>query len=234
MAGNRVLILDTHEHPSKWEGLDRMDTPQKVNAAISALFSLLNKNVEDLRTGQATEDNFERITVITDEWTEIVSENDIARQFIAKMVRQSRKYGISLIFATQTNLASDLGLDGRYKTINGFLQLRLAKDSSGRYLAFAHTSTEKLGEFIVPYLPLPQLTASVEYVPTKLDDILTGEIIEAESSEVILTPKQQAILDLWDNGNQDDKAIAREVYNSDGGKQVELVRKILARFSRTP
>ena len=225
LSGQRVLILDTHEHPAKWQGLDRMDTPQKVNAAITALFALLNKNVEDLRTGQATEDSFEKITIITDEWTEIVSENDTAKQFIATMVRQSRKYGISLVFATQTNLASDLGLDGRYKTINGFLQLRLAKNSSGTYLAFAHTSTEKLGEFIVPSpLPLPQLTASNDYMPTRLDDILVNTEITQ------LSEQESKVAQMLASG-ESRSAIARELFGYAGGNQLAQVDKIIAKIS---
>jgi hypothetical protein len=169
MQGHRVLILDSSEHPSKWEDLDRMETKERIDKAIKGLFRILDKNIEALRTGQAIEENFEQISVVTDEWTEIVAENEIAKEFINKMVRQSFKYGIHLIFATQTNLAADLGLDGRYRTINGFLQLEIKKRPDNTRIAHAAIANEKLGEFEVPKPPpLPELLPT-DYVPPSLD-----------------------------------------------------------------
>jgi hypothetical protein len=226
LQGHNVLVLDTREHPAKWQGLERMDTPAKVDKAIAVLFQILNKNVEALRTGQATEADFEKISVVTDEWTEIVAENDTAKEFIATMVRQSRKYGIHLIFATQTNLAADLGLDGRYKTINGFLQLELKKRPDGAHIANAVVANEKLGEVIVPAPPpTPELLPTADYIAPALDDALAADDDEMPNEF------EQQVLELYDLG-ESISAIAATVYGNKGGSQSRKIKAILEKFGR--
>lgn len=178
MMGHQVIVLDRCEHPAKWEGLERMDTDGKINRTIRVLFAILEQNVEALRTGQAVESDFKQITVITDEWTEIVAENEIARLFIRKMVRLSRKYGIYLVFATQTDLATDLGLDGSYKTINGFLRLEIKQINDNQRIAAAKVGlNQKLGEFAVPMPPPVPAMVSTGYRAPDLS-IEPVEIIE--------------------------------------------------------
>lgn len=216
LQGHQVLVLDSREHPVKWVGLDRMETEGKINKAILGLFNILRQNVEALRTGRAIEDDFTKITVITDEWTEIVTDNDIARQFISEMVRQSRKYGISLAFATQTNLASDLGLDGRYKTISGFLQLHLQKRPDNVYVALASTGNQKLGEFVVPEPPIVPHLLPTGYVAPSL-----------ESVKVEPTDEEQKVLDML-AGGESYRFISYEMWKQTGrfyNQRIEAIAK---------
>ncbi|MCL4300558.1 MAG: hypothetical protein KJ077_32780 [Anaerolineae bacterium] len=228
LQGHRVLILDSREHPAKWQGLDRMETPEKISRVISVLFRILNHNVEALRTGQATENDFEKITIVTDEWTEIVAENDTARTFIATMVRQSRKYGIHLVFATQTNLAADIGLNGRYKAINGFLQLELKKRPDGSRIAIAVVANQKLGEFAVPTPPpLPELLPA-GYIAPSLD----MEIVEAETEiEPEPTEEEQLILDMATAG-ESYRDISQVIWGKGKYGQFynQKIQEVLAKF----
>ncbi|MBE7553120.1 MAG: hypothetical protein HS126_18765 [Anaerolineales bacterium] len=229
LQGHRVLILDSREHPIKWQGLDRMETPEKIGRAIHILFRILNQNVEALRTGQATESDFEKITIVTDEWTEIVAENDTAKAFIATMVRQSRKYGIHLVFATQTNLSADLGLDGRYKIINGFLQLELKKRPDGTHVAAAVVANQKLGEFSVPIPPpLPQMPPTAGYISPSLD--LMDEVSESEAASV-LERKEVDFIRLVKEGATKSEA-CWQVYKRDfGGTLAQKLNRLLASSS---
>lgn len=230
LQGHKVLVLDSREHPSKWQGLDRMDTPEKIDRAIHVLFQILNQNVEALRTGRATEADFEKITVITDEWTEIVAENDTARAFIAVMVRQSRKYGIHLAFATQTNLAADLGLDGRYRTINGFLQLELKKRPDKSHVAAAVVANQKLGEFPLPAPPPePEQPRVAGYIAPSLDLAVDAQ---AEGAPEPIEDPQAKFIRLVGEGLTKSEACWQAYERSFGGTLAQTLNRALASSSR--
>lgn len=220
LQGHQVLVLDSREHPAKWTGLERMETEGKINRSIEILFKILRQNVEALREGKAVETDFKQITVITDEWTEIVAENEIARQFISEMVRQSRKYGIYLVFATQTDLAMDLGLDGRYKTINGFLRLELKKLNEN-YVAAAKVGLgQKLGEFPVPIPPPVPMIAPTGYLAPGLE---TTRPDSPNSDE-------QTILDLLAQ-DKSYRQISQEMWGGVGSWYNQKIKAIAQKYS---
>jgi hypothetical protein len=52
------------------------------------------------------------------------------------------------------------------------------------------------------------------------------------SSDQQPTPKQAQILELWDRGLTDKKALSQQVYGRVGGMQYRLIEETLARFGR--
>ena len=192
LQGHQVLILDSTEHPSRWQNLTRIRNRQKQNEAIEKLFSIYHQNEEALSSGKAVETDFKQITIISDEWTDIVAENNLAKQFIREQIRKVRKFGLHLVFATQTDLASDLGLDGAYKTTSSFLKIEVKKLADEKRIAIARIGYQQLGEFEVPIPPpLPQLL-STGYVAPTLETV--------KLSEVTLTDGEKEIINLIDSG----------------------------------
>jgi hypothetical protein len=190
--GHQVLILDSTEHPAKWESLTRIRNRDKQNEAIEKLFSIYHQNEEALSSGRATEQDFKQITVLSDEWTDIVFENELAKNFIREQVRKVRKFGIHLIFATQTDLASDLGLEGAYKTTNSFLKIEAKKMPDGKHLAIAKVGFTRLGEFDIPLPPpLPELLPTGYVAPT----LETTKIIKPAIPEF-----DQQVIDMFLDG----------------------------------
>ncbi len=219
--GHQVLILDSTEHPAKWQGLTRIRNRDKQNEAIEKLFSIYHQNEEALSSGRAIEQDFKQITVLSDEWTDIVFENELAKNFIREQVRKVRKFGIHLIFATQTDLASDLGLEGAYKTTNSFLKVEAKKLPDGKHLAIAKVGFTRLGEFDIPLPPpLPELLPTGYVAPT----LETAKIIKPPIPEF-----DQQVIDMYIEGLNISE-ISKEVYGSVGGNQNKQIKVILAKY----
>lgn len=178
--GFRVIVLDSRSHPSHWDGFERYETEEQINRMIIRLHQVLRANIEALRQGHATEADFEnsKVVVITDEWGRIVEECEGAPKFIEIMAKESRKYGIYLIFSTQTNQASELGLDNRYKTMNCFLQLEIQNRQDGRYVK-VKKGTSHLGEYEVPFVNVPKQLPT-GYIPPALEIDNTPKFTEQE------------------------------------------------------
>lgn len=219
--GHQILILDSTEHPTKWEGLTRIKKRELQNEAIEKLFSIYRQNEDALSSGRATENEFKQITVLSDEWTDIVFENELARQFIREQVRKVRKFGLHLVFATQTDLASDLGLDGAYKTTTSFLKVETKKLPDGKHMAIVRIGRTILGEFEMPLPPpLPELLPTGYAAPT----LETVKVIKSPIPEF-----DQQVIDMYIEGLNISE-ISKEVYGSVGGNQNKQIKVILAKY----
>lgn len=221
MQGHQVLVLDSTEHPAKWRNLTRIRDRVRQNEAIAKLFAIYKQNEAALSSGQAIENDFIQITVLSDEWTDIALDNDLAKQFIREQVRKVRKFGIHLVFATQTDLASDLGLDGAYKTTNSFLKLELKKLPDGQYVAVAKIGYQALGEFPVPAPPpLPEMP-STGYVAPSLE---TAKPIEIEPTE-----EELLVLSMLASGASH-RQISREVWGGIGSFYNQKINAIAQKY----
>jgi hypothetical protein len=227
-SGHKVFILDSNDHPAEWTGLTRIKDAAEQDDFIARALAVHRINCEALADGRAIESDFEQCTILSNEWTDIVRRTEAAALFIDEMSRKARKSGFHCAFATQTKLAADLGLDGRYQVIRNFLQLELLQSPDGVYTARAFADGRFIVELIVPAPPPKPAMLSRGYTPPSLD-----EIVEVLATEPGATEKQQAILEAYDNGMQDYRTIAKNVYGETGGRQLELVKKTLVRFGRT-
>lgn len=219
--GHQVLVLDSTEHPAQWKDLTRIRKREKQNEVIGKLFSIYKMNEEALSTGKAIESDFKQITILSDEWTDIVEENELAKRFIREQIRKVRKFGLHLVFATQTDLAEDLGLSGAYKTTTSFLKLELKKLPEGRYVAIARVGYKQLGEFDVPAPPpLPELPKT-DYIAPTLESV---KVIKPKPS-----PYEQRIIDLYNSGIAITR-IGEIISGTAGGNQSDKVKTVLHRW----
>ena len=226
-AGHQVVVLDSSEHPARWEGLERVASLPSQVETITRLFAIHERNGEALATGQAIESDFRQITVISEEWTDIIRElerqgNDIARRFIDEMARKARKTGIHCVFTTQTNLAADLGLDGRYRVIRNFLQLEMTNHPERGFICNAVVGGFKLGEWSVPAPPPTPPMLSSGYVAPTLESVPEPEIIQP-------TLHEQKIMNLYDADNSFNE-IARQIFGKTGGNQTKEIKAILSKY----
>lgn len=177
-AGHEVYVLDSSEHPARWAGLTRIQDAREQDEMIAKFLSLHRLNSQALGQGQAIESDFNQITILSDEWTDIVRRTEEARVFIDEMSRKSRKSGVHCGFSTQTKLAADLGLDGRYQVIRNFLQVEVVRSPDGIYMARAVYGGSKIGEFIVPAPPPEPVMLSSGYTPPALAEVRIDEVIQ--------------------------------------------------------
>lgn len=226
-AGHQVVVLDSSEHPARWSGLERVaNLPAQVET-IARLFAIHERNGQALADGRAIESDFQQITVISEEWTDIIraldrQDNDIARRFIDEMARKARKTGIHCVFTTQTNLAADLGLDGRYRVIRNFLQLEMTNHPERGFICNAVIGGFKLGEWQVPAPPPLPPMLSQGYVAPTLGSVPDPEIIQPSLHE-------QKIMNLYDADNSFNE-IARQVFGKAGGNQTKEIKTILSKY----
>lgn len=226
-SGHQVVVLDSSEHPARWAGLERVASLSSQVETITRLFRIHERNSEALASGQAIESDFQQITVISEEWTDIIREldrqgNDIARRFIDEMARKARKTGIHCVFTTQTNLAADLGLDGRYRVIRNFLQLEMTNHPERSFICNAVIGGFKLGEWQVPAPPPTPPMLSQGYVAPSLESLPEPEIMRPSLHE-------QKIMDLYDANNSFNE-IARQVFGKSGGNQTKEIKAILSKY----
>lgn len=226
-GGHKVFVLDSNDHPAEWIGLTRIKDEREQDEFINRALSVHRLNSEALADGRAIEADFEQITILSNEWTDIVKRTEAAAIFIDEMSRKSRKSGFHCGFSTQTKLAADLGLDGRYQVVRNFLQVELLQTPDGIHTAKCYADNRFVVEVTVPTPPPKPAALSSGYLPPDID------IVDAVAIEAKTTEKQQAILNNYDNGLTDEREIARIVYGEPGGKQVELVKKTLAKYQRT-
>lgn len=225
-AGHQVVVLDSSEHPARWAGLERVASLPAQVETITRLFAIHERNGQALATGAAIEADFQQITVISEEWTDIIRAldqqgKDIARRFIDEMARKARKTGIHCVFTTQTNLAADLGLDGRYRVIRNFLQLEMTNHPDKGFICNAVIGGYKLGEFPVP--PPPPM-------PPMLSQGYQAPSLESVEPEIIQPTKQeQEIMDLFEDGKSYNQ-IARKVYGNVGGEQNKRIKTVLSKY----
>lgn len=217
--GHQVLVLDSTEHPSKWEGLTRIRNRQNQNEAIARLFGIYKQNEEALSTGRAIESDFVQITVISDEWTDIVLDNDLARQFIREQTRKVRKFGLHLVFATQTDLASDLGLDGAYKTTTSFLKVEVKISPDNRRMAIARVGYQQLGIFDLPMPPpLPELVPTGYLAP------------RLETAKPYIPDEARQVIEMF-NGGASYREITGKMWGQVGTFYNNRIDQILKKYS---
>jgi ABC-type glutathione transport system ATPase component len=89
VQGHDVIVLDSKEHPAKWTGLIRIRESQKIEATIQKVIAIYQANSDALSSGQAIEDEFTQITIVSDEWTSIIKESELAQQFTDEMTREA-------------------------------------------------------------------------------------------------------------------------------------------------
>ena len=225
--GHQVYVLDSNDHPAMWDGLERIMDTQEQDDFIARALAVHKVNSEALAAGRAIESDFKQITILSNEWTDIVRRTDTAAQFIDEMSRKSRKSGFHCVFATQTKLATDLGLDGRYQVIRNFVQIELIKNPSGLFMARAVYGGNKLGEFSVPVPPAKPAMLSSGYTPPSIKEVSPDFILDKKTSD-----KDIRIIEMIQAGATDSE-IAQECFGKPNlvGGNFYKVKELRQRFT---
>lgn len=182
-AGHQVFVLDSNDHPAEWTGLTRIKDEQEQDSFIANALELHRLNSTALADGRAIEGDFEQITILSNEWTDIVRRTESAATFIDEMSRKSRKSGFHCGFSTQTKLAADLGLDGRYQVVRNFLQVELLVSTDGRHTARCIADGRVIAELDIPAPPPRPIMLSSGYTPPSITQVRVGEVIPTRTKD---------------------------------------------------
>jgi hypothetical protein len=216
---SKVIVIDPHAYPEKWPNCVVVGTGRnylEIGKALDALVRLMTKRYEEIGKGTVAEQAHPRITILIDEWRAIVYNVKNASEAIKALLTESRKAAFSVFVATHSDRAKPLGLEGEYDLKDGFAIVRLSV-INGQRLATLDTGN---GE--VPAI-LPGVHPSQRPQVIDADDFIN---LEADP-----TPGEAQILALYTSGASFNE-IARQVYGHTGGKQVNQIKEVIAKFNQ--
>ncbi len=216
---SKVVVIDPHGWPGKWGGCYVIGTGRNyhdIGLALAALVQIMTRRYDEIGRGVVREGQHPGITILIDEWRAIVQQlGKPASEAIKSLLTESRKAAFSVFVASHSDRARPLGLEGEYDLKDGFALVRLLLVEGQRQ------ATLNLGDGDQPAaLPGPF--------------VLPAESEAGPPLELDLTPKptsQEAqILALHQAGHSLSE-IARQVYGSKGGKQINQIKEVLERFN---
>ncbi len=214
---SKVVVLDPHAWPGKWAGCYVIGTGRnydEINRALAGLVQIMTKRYDEIGRGLIREGYHPRITILIDEWRAIVQQlGKPASEAIKSLLTESRKAAFSVFVASHSDRAKPLGLEGEYDLKDGFAIVRLSIENGQRI------ATLDTGNGEVPVRLPGEFTASVSNPQSQ------SAIIPASNS-----PKEKKIMSMFEAGASYNQ-IAREVYGSVGGKQTELIKRIITQNS---
>lgn len=218
LVTSKVVVIDPHAYPDKWQGAMVIGTGRnypEIERALIALVQLMTKRYDDIGKGAVSEGNHPRLTILIDEWRAIVQNVKSAGEAIKALLTESRKAAMTVFVATHSDRAKPLGLEGEYDLKDGFAVIRLAVVNGQRQATLDTGSGEV--PVILPgpfHNPLPQDSDSLIDLDLKVEPTVT----------------EATILHLHEQGESYNE-IARQVYGSTGGKQTELIKRIIDKFN---
>ncbi len=221
LQSSKVIVIDPHAYPDKWPGCVVVGTGRnylEIDRALEALVRLMTKRYDEIGKGVVAEQGHTRITILIDEWRAIVYNVKGASEAIKALLTESRKAAFSVFVASHSDRAKPLGLEGEYDLKDGFAVVRLSMINGQRQATLDTGNGEVLAMLPGPY-------------PTRKSTILDPNGVTVDLNPQPSRTEAQ-ILSLHAQGASYNE-IARQVYGHTGGKQTQLIKDVLAKFSHT-
>ena len=215
-----VLILDSHNTPSKWASHYRVigngRDYEAIQQELEKLVQLMDARYKELASGKVGERRHDLITVISDEWTTLSKNLKNLDALLLPLLTESRKVGIDFILATHSETAQSLGIKGMYDLKDNFDSILRLKNIKGERLVDVDdgldlTTYHHPGSF-------SQLLKSNSN--NKLDSILDKNLM-----------KEQGIVDTYEqlkaSGEFTWNKFTLAIYNKKGGHYVNQLKAVL-------
>ena len=215
MQDSRVVVIDPHAYPDKWPGCQVVGAGRDyatIDQALTGLIELMTTRYDEIGRGLVPEMGHERVTVVIDEWRAIAYNVKGGGDCIKTLLTESRKAAFSVFVGTHSERVRALGLEGEGDLKDGFLMVRLTVEGGERRVTVDYGDGQQPATLPGPFAPEPALP------PTR-------PVLELTPPEP--DPTETQIRELSAQGLSV-SAIAREVFNGDGGNQLKKVRAILA------
>lgn len=192
-------------------------------AAVGRGITLIRRIVEARHGGGKSHKEHKILPVFFDDWTPIVDAVSNARALVLEATTLYASVNILLYFILHSDTANAWGVDRKGAALkDNFVKLfivpqydaqgLIVRDRTRGYIRFAGEDVDRPARlFAAPPLVLGQ--ASVYTPPIKMDP----------------NEQEQRILDLHAGGASYNE-ICRQVYGGAGGKQIQLVKEILAKY----
>ncbi len=206
-----ILVLDPHAYPEKYSsgckviGVGR-DYPA-IDIALQGLIGLMTARYAEIGRGEVAEMAHPPLTIVVDEWRAIVHNlGKPAGGYIATLLTESRKAAFSLFVGTHSERAAPLGIKGEADLKEGFTVVRLGW-ADGQRQATVNLNGSGLQVATLPgafsddaksIISLPVAHSSQAYVAKQM---------HGEGASL--------------------RAIARELFDGDGGNQLKQVKDLL-------
>jgi DNA segregation ATPase FtsK/SpoIIIE-like protein len=176
------------------------------------------------------------VIVAVDEASALLADRDIG-QVLKKQAWELRKFGVYQMLALTSAKGTVIDTDHRQQ-FSSKVQLHANDKSQARLLLDAVEALDfPPGRAVVDVPGLSPAVVQTPYIPKReLRSLLkpAGQVPPPVFEPEVTKPtdKQQATLNIWDRGERSASAIASQVYNDAGGRQIELVNKTLRKFGR--
>lgn len=177
------------------------------------------------------------IIVAVDEAASLLADKEIGAA-LKKQAWELRKFGVFQMLALTSVKGTVIDTDHRHQ-FSSKVQLHANDKGQARLLLDAIEAINfPPGRAVIDLPGLPPTVVQTPYIHKReLRDLLRpASQLPAPPREWVIEPdeptdKQQAVLDLWDAGELNERLIAGVVYGP-GGRQEELVRRTLEKFCR--
>lgn len=248
------VLVDQQDHGlSAFKGCDRLRYPllrqpddilsalhevhEEATRYRSALFA--RHDADDLADYNRRADHYlPPIVVVVDEAASTLANKEISAA-LKKQAWELRKFGVYQFLLLTSAKGTTIDTDHRQQFASK-VQLHANEKSQARMLMDSAEDATKFppGRAIIDLPGLPQTLVQTPYIDKRELRFLLRPANTPPQQPPAWEPepdsptgKQRAVLDLWDDGERDEGAIARLVYG-DGGRQVNLVRTTLEKFGR--
>lgn len=213
-----IVVIDPHSSPNKWPKSARVvgagSNHPEIETTLDNLIGVMVQRYKEISAGLVREGEHPKLTIIIDEWMSIAYQCQNAQDVMVRLLTESRKAAMSVIIGSHSERVKSLGLDGKGDLRDGFLFVRLWLESTGERRA-----TYDYGRGERPCV-----------LPGKFANVTEGPVIEIEAiTEAKPTEQEQKVLDLKATGASYNE-ICRQIYGTAGGKQIQLVKDILAKY----
>lgn len=216
-----VVVIDPHDDTNTWPGNAQVigggQDYDEIERALVALVGQVRERYQVRSVGQVEE--FDPLTVIVDEWREIVKNTKTAADNIKTVLTGGRKVGTCCIVASHSDRARPLGIEGESDLRDGFVLVHLRGNSQVGFSATLDTGDGEQPVILPgPYTPgvaAPERPALINTARVRLP----------------MSGQEQEILRLHQAGHSVSR-IGKEVYGSRGGWQSDRVREVLQKFKK--
>ncbi|RMF03624.1 MAG: hypothetical protein D6768_05435, partial [Chloroflexi bacterium] len=216
---SKVVVIDPHAYPDKWAGCYVIGTGRnygEISLALIALVQIMTKRYDEIGRGVIHEGNHPRLTILIDEWRAIVHQlGKPASEAIKALLTESRKAAFSVFVASHSDRAKPLGLEGEYDLKDGFAVVRLVITDGQRQATIDTGSGEQPARLPGPFA------------------VGGPAVVSQPDFDLDLTPQptdQEAQILTLHRAGESYSAIARQVFGSKGGKQVQIIKQVIKRF----
>lgn len=201
----KVLVIDPHSSPDKWNGCQVVGMGRKhdeIESVLSILIDLMTERYEEIAEGKVREGEHPKITIIIDEWMSIAYQCKDAKNAIISLLTEGRKASLAILVGSHSERVASLGLDGKGDLREGFCFVRLSIENDER-------------------------SATIDYGNGELPALLLGAYPEVNNQEIIeIKTDKQKVIEKYEEG-KDISIIAEEVFKWKGGNQNKKVEEIL-------